>query len=304
VRKKRFRRIDPGFALIFVLNGVAFLGVLMLVLAGQARTSADLAHNFREETVMLAQAQAALAIAADRLTAREAHRRWRADGSSRPITFSGHSFDVRVQDIAGLININHADEISIEKALAGSGLTEDLARGLAAQIADWRDADSEARPGGAEASEYAALGRPDQPSNSDFVALEELKSLPDMSPEVFRRVRPMFTTFGQHSEINLNVAPLQVLLAVFGRDSPSLSALLDAREGVGAASVPLAVDGSALRTGLSRQTGDAYRPEFLVTVVFPTTNDDSALFEGVIRFESTDKGRKMAVAVPMYRTER
>src|SRR5690606_37495032 len=63
-----------------------------------------------------------------------------------------------ISDEAGRIDLNTADVELINLLLMGLGLEKERSLQLAAAVLDFRDADDERHPGGAEAEDYRSLG--------------------------------------------------------------------------------------------------------------------------------------------------
>lgn len=66
----------------------------------------------------------------------------------------------------------------------------------AAAIVDWRDADSDESPGGAEESYYQSLAVPYRCKNAALGSLEELLMVRHVTPEVYAAIRPFVTVYG------------------------------------------------------------------------------------------------------------
>jgi type II secretory pathway component PulK len=81
-------------------------------------------------------------------------------------------------DHAGLLNVNVADEAQISALPAADAQ-------IAASILDWRDTDSEARAGGAEAAYYSRLRLPYQVRNGSLHTVAELRLVKGVDPQVF-----------------------------------------------------------------------------------------------------------------------
>jgi hypothetical protein len=78
---------------------------------------------------------------------------------------------------AGKIDLNTATPELIYALFAANGWTDKDARAIADRIADWRDADGEVRPEGAERSQYEAAGLPYGPRNEPFRSLSEVRQV-------------------------------------------------------------------------------------------------------------------------------
>jgi general secretion pathway protein K len=134
-----------------------------------------------------------------------------------------------IEDQQGLFNLNNlvrngvtsnADVAQFQKLLALLGLPAELADTLA----DWMDADSETRPGGAEDNYYLSLPQPYRAANQTLMSVDELSLVKGYNSSVIAQLRPFVTALPQPGPINVNFAPPEVLAAVVGNLS-----LADAR---------------------------------------------------------------------------
>jgi type II secretory pathway component PulK len=150
-----------------------------------------------------------------------------ADG----ITVGDRLVDVRVLDLGTVRNVNLLGEASL--AALFTSVLRDLpgSQALAQAIADWRDADTLARARGGEASAYARAGMLVRPGNGAFRDVDDLRDVLGMTPEAFEAVRPLLTTLGDNTPVNLNAAPEAVLRTLPGVTEVLLRQLLALRRG-------------------------------------------------------------------------
>lgn len=108
------------------------------------------------------------------------------------------------------LNLTTAPEEALERLLIlAAGLRKDEADRLTDAILDWRDADREQRPYGAEDFYYSGYESKDGP----FENLEELLLVRGMSPAIAARVLPYLTVYGSGA-VNVNTAEAVVLQAL------------------------------------------------------------------------------------------
>jgi general secretion pathway protein K len=90
---------------------------------------------------------------------------------------------------------------------------------LADAIVDWIDNDDTPRVGSAESNYYLSLLFPYQSKNDFLDTVDELRLVRGVTPEVFEKLRPFITVYSS-GKVNLNTAPMQVLMALSaGRDA-------------------------------------------------------------------------------------
>jgi general secretion pathway protein K len=124
-----------------------------------------------------------------------------------------------IHDQQGLFNLNNLardgksserDIAALKRLLAMLALRTDLAEA----IADWIDADSTPNPRGAEDADYLRLPAPYRAANRPITALDDLLRVRGADEAVLARLRPFVTALPQRTQVNVNLAPPEVLAAV------------------------------------------------------------------------------------------
>lgn len=148
---------------------------------------------------------------------------------SRPVevTLEGRTYRVTLRDAAAALDANTTDERQLRAYFRALGLGDRMARGLADEWLDWTDEDSVARTYGAEQRAYASVGV--FPRNGALLALEELLSLPSMTPEVFDRVRRDWSVSAL-SAVHAGSASFAVLASLEGASESWAREVIEARE--------------------------------------------------------------------------
>jgi len=121
-----------------------------------------------------------------------------------------------LQDEERKINLNKANVDVFTKLLEiTSGLGRRDAEKLAYNIVDWRDNDSflQHPQYGAEDSDYTRRKFSYEAKDSDFEVIEELLLVQRMDQEIFDKIKPFVTIYGD-GKVNINTASKQVLLAL------------------------------------------------------------------------------------------
>jgi len=133
------------------------------------------------------------------------------------------------EDEQSKININQAPYYILVNLF--ELLDED--REIAANIIDWRDKDS--IPGnngdgyGAEDGFYEGLGKKYPCKNKPIEILDELLMVKDITPELFNKIKPYITIYGEGT-VNINTAPPIVLLAL-GLEKNVVDRIIEYRAG-------------------------------------------------------------------------
>lgn len=220
------RRRAAGFALLAALWGLTLLGFLAAALSGAARTEATIARNQSEAAQAQAAADGGARLAIARLAAvGDAMRR---DGAPWTYVLGDAAVSVSVTAAGGLVDLNAAPPALLAAAFRAAGQTPEAAAQLADRVADWRDADDDRRPQGAEASDYAASNAP-PPANRRFEALVELKRTLGVDPDLYARALPFFTLQSRRAGIDPRFAPPPLLRALPAVDPQAVEALLARR---------------------------------------------------------------------------
>ena len=148
-------------------------------------------------------------------------------------SLDGGSYRVEIQDESGKININTVSEEQLRLLIEASGINEQDGDVIADSILDWRDGDTLYRLNGAEDDYYQSLDPPYDARNGRIETIEELLLIrgitadyfyghPERTPDgsvIYKyglsRFLTVYSTRSQ-SRINVNYAPLPVLLSIPG----------------------------------------------------------------------------------------
>ena len=158
--------------------------------------------------------------------------------------FGGGAYRVDIQDESGKINLN---TVSAEQLLAlaeVSGIPKEDADIISNSILDWRDSDKLFRMNGAEDDYYQTMNPPYKAKNARFETVEELLLVKGITPTYFygypeRTVdgsvvtryglSRYFTVYSNRNQINVNFAPLPVLLSVPGMPAEAARMIYERR---------------------------------------------------------------------------
>ncbi len=111
--------------------------------------------------------------------------RWRMNTNIPPVSFAQGRFRVHIENEAGKINLNTADEFLLKMMLNRFELDEKTTSIIVDSIMDWRDENDLHRMNGAENDYYQSLPEPYECKNGDFDSVEELLMVRGMTPEIF-----------------------------------------------------------------------------------------------------------------------
>jgi len=177
-------RRDDGAALVIALFAVTILTAIVVAFAGVARTDVLLAGNRGAAVRAFYAAQSGLnycrvVLAADDPATDAATDEW-AQVADNPLGLDipGVTVNAVIEDESARLNVNTATR---EQLTALPGMTDEAADA----ILDWRDADDDPRPLGAESDYYLTLPSPYEAGNGPFETVEELRLVRGVDRESF-----------------------------------------------------------------------------------------------------------------------
>ena len=97
---------------------------------------------------------------------------------------------------------------------------------LADAFVDWLDNDETPRVGGAESNYYLSLPRPYKAKNDLFDTVEEILLVRGVTHEIYGKIRP-FVTVTSSGRININTAPVEVLMSLSAGRIAAESGVID-----------------------------------------------------------------------------
>ncbi|RJF92934.1 type II secretion system minor pseudopilin GspK [Sphingomonas cavernae] len=233
------RRGEEGAALLSVLLLVAVMAVLAAAALEKLRLSTHLAANGAAMDQARAFSHAAETLALMRITdlvERDAAKTtlaggWNGQRTNLPIP--GGIAEARVRDGGNCFNLNSVSrgQSATELAASPTGIGQfvalmeaieirpDVARRVAASLADWVDSDDVPGSDGAEDAYYQGLASPYLAANTRLYDVSELRAVAGVTPELYARLRPWVCALpnSELSPINVNTllpeqAPLFAML--------------------------------------------------------------------------------------------
>lgn len=231
---------ERGFALVTVLWIAGLLAMMTAGLSVSVRTHVRVVANVTEsaKAEALADAGAALAVM-DLMAARgsgEHRRRFPADGQAVACSIPGEgTLAIAVSDEAAKIDVNSAGIPLMRALLAGLGLPPEKAAQLAEAIFDFRDADDDRKPNGAESAEYRAAGLGWLPKNGPLQSLEELGQVYGVTPTLLARMRSYLSVYSGLEGVDASIAHadlIALLRSGIERSGGSLGGLAEFNESI------------------------------------------------------------------------
>lgn len=241
----RARGNERGIALVVVL----WVGLLVAAIAGafilDTRTSTRLTRNFLDNAQARALADGGVHIAIFELTRSDRERGWERDGRIYQRTVPGGTLHIAIENEAGKIDINNADDDILEGLFRSVGLADEEARSLVDSMERVR------RGGGVREELFRAAGVPSDRINSlvnnarsagngnsnrrrvgsrIFQSVDSLGQVPGMTASLYARLRPALTIYGE-ADMHYLSAPREALLAIPDMPREAVDVFLKARAG-------------------------------------------------------------------------
>lgn len=222
-------RNKRGYILVAVVAFLAMAAALASIALMNARASVSYMAMQIDRAQMDASLQGAMARALYLLDDPDSAGAW---GQVMRLHMPGTDVELAVQDVRGLVDINTASE-ELLAALIQPVIPDDTIQppdpeNLAAAIVDWRDADDESLPLGAEKRTYSAAGLP-PPGNRPFADTVELGRVLGFTPDIVRNLLPLITVHSNLDKPRADLAPERIL-ELLDLPPDALRAIHDARE--------------------------------------------------------------------------
>ena len=258
----RIHRSDKGIALISVLWVLVLLTAIVAEFAYSMRTEVNITRNFKEATQAYYIAHSGLIRSVVEMLRNAAKIKnpeiavefsednlWRVNVPIPPQKFGSGEFSVRIDNSAGLIDLNAANKALLDLMVNTLDISEDDKSIIVDSIMDWRDSDDFHRLNGAENKYYQSLPNPYACKNGPFDSVEELLLVRGMRPELFdEKLKKIVTIIPQgktkrsaigrsstgaaptsHGKININAAPRGLLEVLPQITSQQVQNLMDYR---------------------------------------------------------------------------
>lgn len=221
---------QKGVALILVMWVLALIGVLLGSFALMARTENLESRHMFDTTSARYDAIAGVELALAQLRNPDPMQRWVADGRPYEFPYEGATVKVEITNESGKIDLNVADSATLMALFQSIGLDLGAAEAMSDAIQDWRDADQQVRPHGAEAPQYAAAGLDYGPTNLPFQTVAEVQQVLGMNYEIFKKIEPAITVYSGTRTPNAAYAPYEALMAIPGMTQPLAQQIIATRQ--------------------------------------------------------------------------
>jgi len=240
---------QKGIALLMVLWVLTILMVIALSFSSMTRTETYSTLAFKEgaEKKLLAEAGIERAIMElfyriqniGMKTILEGSEVWKIDGTTYNGQIGDGNYSVRITDESGKVDINQITDANsdiLRNLFKNLEIPEDEVNIIVDCILDWKDADDLLHLNGVEDDYYMSLPNPYKTKNANFDTLEELMMVKGITQEMLygkgeqRGIIDFLTVNSGRSQINLNAAPKEVLMAIPGITPEIADAIINYRQ--------------------------------------------------------------------------
>lgn len=215
---------------------------------------------------------AAALLAVDRQNSDTDHLREAWATQLGPLTVEGGEVSGYTEDMQGRFNLNNLAEPEENGVIAKERFERLLgvvgvAPAVADAVADWLDTDNEARsPNGAEDAAYLSEQPAYRAANGKLVSVSELRLVKGVTEELYEALAPYIAALPVVTPVNVNTAPIPVLMSLIpGLSDSQAKSLVGARGETGFASVEEFLAEVSLLGGQGNSQGLAVASDYFQT---------------------------------------
>ena len=251
MQKNRDSLSESGIALLVVLWVLTILTVIVFSFSFMTRTETLSTASFKGGMEKKFIAEGGMERAITELFYRNVYKNqtiefeglevWQVDGTSYTGQLGDGTYTVQITDESGKVDINFASDVVLKNLFLNTGLSDEEADTIVDSIMDWKDPDDLHRLHGAESDYYQSLQNPYKAKNARFDSLEELLLVKGMAADILygnserKGIIDFLTVHARRNRININAAPLEVLMAIPGMTPELAEGVISSRQTVAAA---------------------------------------------------------------------
>jgi general secretion pathway protein K len=240
---------QKGIALLMILWVLTILMVIAMSFSSMTRTETYSTLSFKEgtENKFIAEAGIERAIMElfyriqniDMTATLEGSEVWKIDGTSYNGQIGDGNYSVSITDESGKVDINlitDANSDILRNLFKNLGIPDDDVNIIVDSILDWKDPDDLIHLNGAEDDYYMSLPNPYKAKNANFDTLEELIMVRGITKDILygkegqKGIIDFLTINSGKSQININAAPKEVLMAIPGMTPEIADAIINFRQ--------------------------------------------------------------------------
>lgn len=246
--KHPMKKNQKGIALLIVLWVLAVLMVMVISFSVMTRLYTYDLMSFRDGMEKKYLAEAGISRGTMEIIYRMVNQNqaitlvgreiWKTDGTTYNSDMDDGGYRVRIIDETGKISLNGMTDVSgivLKNLLVNQGVAAEKADIIVDSILDWKDGDDLHRLSGAEDEYYMSLPDPYKARNTVFETLDELILVRGMTPQILygrgkiKGIISFLSLMNTAQQINVNVAPQEVLAALPGMNADMVKRIMEIR---------------------------------------------------------------------------
>jgi general secretion pathway protein K len=220
---------ERGFVIVAVLWMLVALSALATIfsvyLSNSARALAVSDTSLQAEALVSASVELTayqLLLARDKAPPAQGSFRFRLDNAEALVSFKSE---------AARIDLNLAPKEMLSNLFEVLGADEKIANEAASRIVGWRTPPKK-NAANEEAALYAASGLVYSPRQSPFAHVNELSLVLGIPAELLDRAMPFMTVFSGSADVDVLIAPAEIIAALPGMTAAALADFLNQRTGL------------------------------------------------------------------------
>jgi general secretion pathway protein K len=220
---------ERGFVIVAVLWILVALSALATIfsvyLSNSAQALAVSDDGLRAEALVSAGVELTayqLLLASDKARPARGSFRFRLDHAEAVVTFTSET---------ARVDLNHAPKEMLSNLFEVLGAEEKIANEAADRIIGWRTP-PKANAANEEEALYAASGLIYSPRQSPFAHVNELSLVLGIPAELLDRALPLMTVFSGSPDVDVLIAPAEIIAALPGMTPAALTGFLNQRTGL------------------------------------------------------------------------
>ena len=221
---------QKGVALIVVLWMVSIMLMIGSAMLYSVKTDNTMTSYTRTSAQASAYADAALRYAIAQLMLPKQIQEIKTTGSPYLWQYDGITAEISVIGENGLIDLNRATRVLLQKVLEQVGVVDEEAETLLDAIQDFSDKDDLKRLQGAEDRDYEDAGYDFGAKDAAFERIEELQQVMGMTASLYKRLSKYLTVSSQGKGINPMLAPRHILMLLADGDASLVDEYIQQRE--------------------------------------------------------------------------
>jgi general secretion pathway protein K len=210
---------SSGFSLVAVLVFMLIVSAIVVPFAVTARTRLMIANNEVEQERLSLLAEGLGNVVASELTGGSGAKKFPLDFTPSACREGDFSFDVRIQDHDGLIDLNAADDQLLALGFASLGFERQTAQALAKAAIRFRD---NAKLFAGQPGPRSAVGPPED-KQAPFESVSELQEFSALASTPLQTLHAVFTVDSKRGMISADRAPNRLRAALAGGSSASVT---------------------------------------------------------------------------------